>query len=56
MRFNNIGINPDFDYLYDPQQAKHYGFCSCCGRELYRPFIETCDRCMMDVEIEEEEE
>lgn len=50
-----IGMNPDFDYLYDPQQGKVYGFCSVCGREIYRPFKETCDRCLMDVDVEEEE-
>jgi hypothetical protein len=56
MRWNEIGINPDYDYLYDPQQAAHYGFCACCGKELYRPFTETCDRCCMDTDIIEEEE
>jgi hypothetical protein len=56
MRWNNIGIDPDFDYLYDPQQAPHYGFCSCCGRELYRPFTETCDICLMNEEAMEDEE
>ena len=48
-----VGINPDFDYLYDPQQARPYGFCCVCGREIYAPFRETCDRCMADMEDEE---
>lgn len=55
-RWDRIGVDTDMDYLYDPQQAPHYGFCSCCGRELYRPFTETCDRCRMDTEVVEEEE
>lgn len=34
----DIGINPDLDYLYDPQQrdaADEYPKCSCCGRQAY---------------------
>lgn len=50
------GINPDYDYLADRQQDKPYCFCSCCGREIYRPFTETCDWCLFDVEVEEETE
>lgn len=38
-----IGINPDFDYLYDPQQARPIGFCTCCGGVIYREGI--CLRC-----------
>lgn len=56
MRLRDIGIDPDYDFLYDPQQAPHYGYCSCCGREIYRPFAETCDWCLMDTEVMEEEE
>lgn len=53
MRFD-IGIDPDMDYLYDPQQAKPFTFCCLCGREIYRPFQETCDRCRFDAELEDE--
>lgn len=42
---SEVGVNPDFDYLYDPQQAKHYGFCVRCLREIYRPGVDLCDRC-----------
>ena len=49
-----IGINPDFDYLYDPQQARPVGFCSVCGREIYRLFQETCDRCLSDMEDDDD--
>ena len=56
MKWTDIGIDPNLDFLYDPQQAPHYGFCSFCGKELYRPFTETCDRCRMDTDIVEEEE
>lgn len=30
-----VGINPDYDYLYDPQQDKPQCFCRVCGREIY---------------------
>lgn len=49
-----IGINPDYDALYDPQQVRPTGFCDVCGRELYRPFQQTCDRCLFDMELEDE--
>lgn len=55
IRWDSIGIDADMDYLYDPQQAPHFGFCSC-GREIYRPFAETCEWCSMDTEIMEEED
>ena len=29
-----IGINPDYDFLYDPQQAPSYGYCEC-GNVIY---------------------
>lgn len=45
-----IGIDPNFDYLYDPQQARPTGFCQCCGREIYGMFRDTCDRCLTDTE------
>ena len=37
-----IGINPDFDYLYDPQQRKA-SVCECCGGAIYGDSI--CLRC-----------
>lgn len=40
----------DLDAWRDPQMARPTGRCSCCGREIYRPMQETCDRCMMDQE------
>lgn len=49
-----IGVNADFDYLFDAQQARPVGFCSCCGRELYSLRSETCDRCLFDIELEDE--
>jgi hypothetical protein len=48
-----IGFDPDFDYLYDPQQMPPVGFCVCCGREIYVMFRETCERCQADTEDEE---
>ena len=40
-----IGINPDFDYLYDPQQAKPAGWCLLCGAEILEQGQELCVRC-----------
>lgn len=40
-----IGINPDYDYLYDPQQAPVYGFCEKCGSEIYARGKALCERC-----------
>lgn len=48
-----IGFDPDMDYLLDPQQRKPFGMCCICGREIYRPLQETCDRCRTDTEDEE---
>lgn len=49
-----IGFNADFDYLFDAQQAQPVGFCVCCGRELYSIRSDTCDRCLFDMELEDE--
>jgi hypothetical protein len=43
-----IGINPDYDYLYDRQQDKPAGFCQC-GREIYAEGDEFCFWCMEDM-------
>ena len=40
-----IGVNPDYDYLFDPQQARPAGFCHICGREIYGEGRELCDEC-----------
>lgn len=40
-----IGINPDFDYLYDPQQAPPTGWCPLCGAEICGFGRELCSRC-----------
>ena len=50
-----IGYNPDFDYLYDPQQNRPTGKCVCCGREIYTLFSDTCPICLMDIEVEEDD-
>lgn len=32
-----VGINPDYDYLYDPQQSPdEWPVCDCCGQQIYR--------------------
>jgi hypothetical protein len=51
-----IGYDPDMDYLLDPQQQRPFCMCSSCGREIYRPFQQTCDICLMDIEVEEDED
>lgn len=45
-----IGINPDFDFLYDPQQAPVYGFCEKCGREIYTFGFDLCIDCREESE------
>lgn len=40
-----IGYNPDYDYLYDPQQEPPVGFCVCCGKEIYARGKDLCERC-----------
>ena len=43
----DIGVNPDLDYLLDPQQAKPVGFCIRCFREIYsRKFGRLCLDCL----------
>ena len=43
-----IGYNPDYDYLYDPQQARPVCFCVNCGREIYAEGKDRCDDCEGD--------
>jgi predicted amidophosphoribosyltransferase len=50
-----VGINPDYDFLYDPQQAKTLCFCSCCGGEIYRSDTEICDDCIKELQHGDEE-
>ena len=45
MRNAIIGIDPDYDYLFDPQQARPVGFCEICGREIYAEGENLCSRC-----------
>lgn len=40
-----VGVNPDFDYLFDPQQTRPVGFCERCGAEIYGFGRELCYRC-----------
>ena len=40
-----IGINPDFDYLYDPQQRRPDGRCPECGSEIWGIGHNLCSRC-----------
>lgn len=41
-----VGVNPDNDWLLDPQRARPRGFCERCGREVYRFGTDLCDRCL----------
>lgn len=50
----DIGFDADYDYLYDAQQRRPVCMCCVCGREIYRPFQETCDRCLFDMEEDED--
>lgn len=40
-----IGIDPDRDILYDPQQQRPAGWCPVCGREIYAEGENLCTRC-----------
>lgn len=40
-----IGYNPDYDYLYDPQQGGKEGFCECCGRQISGAGRSLCRKC-----------
>lgn len=40
-----IGIDPDCDILYDPQQSRPAGWCPVCGREIYAEGENLCTRC-----------
>ena len=40
-----IGIDPDLDGLYDPQQRPPAGWCPACGREIYAYGENLCTRC-----------
>jgi hypothetical protein len=40
----NVGYNPDYDFLYDPQQDPSYGFCEC-GNEIYARGERLCYDC-----------
>lgn len=59
----NVGINPDMDYLLDPQMKDAHKFddCTICGRGIYmgdsfirffsgRSIVTLCDRCAMTME------
>lgn len=47
---SEIGINPDNDWLLDPQRAKPHGFCERCKREVYSQLTDLCYICN-DVDI-----
>lgn len=46
-----IGINPDYDYLFDPQQAPSYGYCEKCGADIYARGETLCTECREDWEL-----
>ena len=41
----DIGINPDFDCLLDPQMANVCCFCEQCGGEIYKSGERLCGEC-----------
>lgn len=42
------GVNPDLDYLLDPQQARTVCMCVNCGREVYASGKNYCEKCEED--------
>lgn len=51
-----VGINPDFDYLYDPQQRRPVGLCVNCGSEIYSGTEDLCEECRDEMETGAESE
>lgn len=54
MTARGIGVNPDYDYLLDPQMEKPGGYCDRCGCPLHgdgrRTKYETlCECCWEDL-------
>lgn len=45
MGYQMIGVNPSFDFLYDPEQARPAGWCPVCGREIFADGENLCRRC-----------
>lgn len=41
----SYGIDPDSDYLFDPQQFPPAGWCPECGMEIWTPGKDLCTRC-----------
>ena len=45
MRGCMTGIDPDYDYLYDPQRSDSYCRCPVCGMEIYAEGESLCAAC-----------
>lgn len=48
------GVNPDYDRLFDPQQADPAGWCAECGAEIWEPGEELCFRCRRRLDNDDE--
>lgn len=48
-----IGIDPDFDCLFDRQMDRPVCFCLKCKREIYCWGLKICDYCLEDDDDEE---
>lgn len=46
-----VGINVDYDYLFDPQQTRPACLCQNCGAEIYREGQDICEECMNSEEM-----
>ena len=46
-----IGYDPNYDYLFDPQQAKPKGWCPVCGGEICGD-AELCWKCQEEMEYD----
>ena len=49
-----IGIDPDYDYMFDPQQTKPTGWCPVCGGEICGD-ADLCRRCQEEMDNVKEE-
>ena len=40
-----IGIDPNYDFLFDPQQARPAGWCPVCHMEIWEEGQPLCRAC-----------
>ena len=55
--FDSVGVNPDYDYLYDPQSTdSSIPVCICCGRPVGNRYWTIWDDAICDFCMDNREE